>query len=365
MLHTATDSAFLSTILDNPDDDAPRLVYADWLDEQGEGDRAEFIRLQVRAARMLPTDPELPGIRARAEYLGRIHHVEWASRLPQFDGVHWEVFHRGFFVAARFDHPDRFFAHARDVFSAAPIQELRLHQFANTHVPGLAKTVFLKRVRVLDLNDGNKIGNSGAEALMDSRHLGRLQVLKLRLNGMGPAGVRAIGMSSYARSLIDLRLERNDLFDDGLVYVAESRALTHLKQLDMERTQAGDDGVKALARTKFVKGLEWLNLSNNRITDGGLMALAESDAMTEVRDLFLSGNAITGVGVAALASSPRFAGLERVFLRQNQIRDDGAEALARSPYLSHIRELHHGENRITDFAADLLRKRFQSRVNVH
>jgi uncharacterized protein (TIGR02996 family) len=365
MLHSATDSAFLSTILDNPDDDAPRLVYADWLDEQGEGDRAEFIRLQVREARMAPDDPELPGVHARAEYLVRIHHVEWASRLPRFDGVHWEVFDRGFFVAARFDHPDRFSAHARAVFSAAPIQELRLHQFANTHVPGLARTVFLQRIKVLDLNDGNKIGNSGAQTLMDSRHLGRLAVLKLRLNGMGPAGVRAIGMSSYARSLIDVRLERNDLFDDGLVYVAESRALTHLKQLDMERTQAGDDGVKALARTMFVKGLEWLNLSNNRITDGGLMALAESVAMTEVRDLFLSGNAITGAGVTALASSPRFAGLERVFLRQNQIRDDGAEALARSPYLSRIRELHLGENRISDFAADLLRKRFQSRVNVH
>jgi uncharacterized protein (TIGR02996 family) len=364
MPRTATDSAFLATILDHPDDDAPRLVYADWLDDHGDADRAEFIRLQVRAARMLQTDPELPGIRARAEYLGRIHHVEWASRLPQFDGVHWEVFHRGFFVAARFDHPDRFFAHARDVFSAAPVQELRLHQFANTHVPGLARTVFLQRVRVLDLNDGNKIGNSGAEALMESRHLGRLTVLKLRLNGMGPAGVRAIGMSSYARALIDLRLERNDLFDDGLVYVAESRALSHLKQLDMERTQTGDGGTRALARTKFVQGLEWLNLSNNRITDGGLVALAESDAMTGVRDLFLSGNAITGAGVAALASSPRFAGLERVFLRQNQIRDDGAEALANSPYLEHIRELHLGENRISDFAGDMLRRRFRSRVNL-
>jgi uncharacterized protein (TIGR02996 family) len=364
MLHTGTDAAFLATILDSPDDDAPRLVYADWLDEQGEGDRAEFIRLQVREARMEPGDPELPGVHARAEYLGRTHHVEWASRLPQFAGAHWEVFERGFFVAARFNHPDRYFSHVENVFTAAPIQELRLHQFTSTEASALAQSPQLRRVRTLDFNDGNKIANTGTEALMESRHLTKLATLKLRSNGLGPAGVRAIAMSGYARSIQDLRLERNDLFDDGLRSVAESRALTHLRRLDMERTQTGDDGVRFLAGSKFVKGLDWLNLSNNQVTDGGLIALAASETVVDVRELYLSGNAITGVGVAALAASPRFARLERVFLRQNQIRDDGARALAESPNLNGVREMHVGENRISDQAADQLRARFRSRVNV-
>lgn len=38
--------ALLRTILNNPDDDTARLVYADWLQENGNEDRAEFIRLQ-------------------------------------------------------------------------------------------------------------------------------------------------------------------------------------------------------------------------------------------------------------------------------------------------------------------------------
>ena len=42
----ADDDAFLRLILDAPDDDGPRLLYADWLAEHGEPDRAEFIRLQ-------------------------------------------------------------------------------------------------------------------------------------------------------------------------------------------------------------------------------------------------------------------------------------------------------------------------------
>lgn len=42
--------ALITAILDAPDDDLPRLVLADWLDEHGENDRAEFIRLQIELA---------------------------------------------------------------------------------------------------------------------------------------------------------------------------------------------------------------------------------------------------------------------------------------------------------------------------
>ena len=45
----------LKTIIENPDDDAPRLVFADWLDEHGEPERAEFIRVQIKLAAMQPT----------------------------------------------------------------------------------------------------------------------------------------------------------------------------------------------------------------------------------------------------------------------------------------------------------------------
>lgn len=47
--------AFLRRICESPDDDAPRLIYADWLDERGDSDsrdRAEFIRVQIKLARM-------------------------------------------------------------------------------------------------------------------------------------------------------------------------------------------------------------------------------------------------------------------------------------------------------------------------
>jgi uncharacterized protein (TIGR02996 family) len=47
-----TGSALLNTVLAAPADDAPRLVYADWLDENGEPELAEFIRVQCELARL-------------------------------------------------------------------------------------------------------------------------------------------------------------------------------------------------------------------------------------------------------------------------------------------------------------------------
>jgi uncharacterized protein (TIGR02996 family) len=51
-----TEAAFLAAIIERPDDDVPRLVFADWLDEHGQPERAEFIRVQVELA-ALPDCP--------------------------------------------------------------------------------------------------------------------------------------------------------------------------------------------------------------------------------------------------------------------------------------------------------------------
>lgn len=53
---TANDQtdAFLRAIIANPDDDAPRLIFADWLEEHGEGERSEFIRVQCEIAKGPP-----------------------------------------------------------------------------------------------------------------------------------------------------------------------------------------------------------------------------------------------------------------------------------------------------------------------
>jgi uncharacterized protein (TIGR02996 family) len=52
---------FMRAIVDQPDDDAIRLVAADWLDEHGEPERAEFIRVQCELARLPElAEPKMP-----------------------------------------------------------------------------------------------------------------------------------------------------------------------------------------------------------------------------------------------------------------------------------------------------------------
>lgn len=53
--------AFIAKIIDDPDSDTPRLVFADWLDEHGEPERAEFIRVQIKIANLKPLVKENAG----------------------------------------------------------------------------------------------------------------------------------------------------------------------------------------------------------------------------------------------------------------------------------------------------------------
>ena len=61
--------AFLQDIRENSEDDAPRLVFADWLDDNGDPQRAEFIRVQCALARMSDDDPRRDEFGAREEEL--------------------------------------------------------------------------------------------------------------------------------------------------------------------------------------------------------------------------------------------------------------------------------------------------------
>src|SRR5947209_2333045 len=102
---TAMHEAFLQAIIEAPEDDAPRLVYADWLEDNGDPHRAEFIRVQVELAR-----PRLLGgsklrreLQKREKTLFDEHGQGWREAVGAWCGeslLHWG---RGFPAAANFD----------------------------------------------------------------------------------------------------------------------------------------------------------------------------------------------------------------------------------------------------------------------
>ncbi|PRP93791.1 hypothetical protein ENSA5_41920 [Enhygromyxa salina] len=89
----ARTAALRDAIYADPDADARRLVYADWLTEQGDP-RGEFITLQLaRAGTDAPAS-------ARERELLRRHEAEWAGVLHAVLGRDGRVFERGFLSAA-------------------------------------------------------------------------------------------------------------------------------------------------------------------------------------------------------------------------------------------------------------------------
>jgi uncharacterized protein (TIGR02996 family) len=82
---------FIDAILENPDDDTSRLVYADYLEECGNDSdraRAEFIRIGCEVAKLLPDDPKRAQLERREDELLAEHARKWCRRLPGH-ADHW------------------------------------------------------------------------------------------------------------------------------------------------------------------------------------------------------------------------------------------------------------------------------------
>ncbi|MBP3960384.1 TIGR02996 domain-containing protein [Gemmata sp. G18] len=88
------EAALLRAIHTDPDDDTPRLVYADWLDEHGQPERAEFIRVQVELANQNDdSSDEAQKLTLREKTILEAHGTQWRVSVSPFnDGL----FVRGF-----------------------------------------------------------------------------------------------------------------------------------------------------------------------------------------------------------------------------------------------------------------------------
>src|SRR5215475_14572779 len=137
-------SAFLADICANPDDDTPRLVYADWLDENGDPERAHFIRVQCRLARLRRYDLERYDLEGEEEALLDKHGKKWLKPLARVTAR--VFFRRGFpdlisLTAAKFA------THGKDAVNAAPtLREYRVLQPAKGW-DALMKCETLSRLR--------------------------------------------------------------------------------------------------------------------------------------------------------------------------------------------------------------------------
>jgi uncharacterized protein (TIGR02996 family) len=78
------EAAFLQAIFANPEDEAARLIYADWLEERGDP-RAEFLRLESMLAGVSRDDPRLHEAETRLQALRSGIDGDWLARVDRTD----------------------------------------------------------------------------------------------------------------------------------------------------------------------------------------------------------------------------------------------------------------------------------------
>ncbi|MBA4063486.1 MAG: hypothetical protein C0501_07190 [Isosphaera sp.] len=418
---TRSHDALYRAICAHPDEDTPRLAFADLVEEDGDPDRAHFIRTQVALARSAAYDPAAVAARhADPDAVAGHGLVHTLPPLPGGFGWNAFEFRRGFPWKCAALSAD-VFAGGGGVFEAAPIQALLVHPSTRHDVAALADWPHLSRVRRLEFStarlaadDAARLGDAphaaaltelalefdavtadGLEALARSAAFPRLEVLELRANlvppalvadalaaARGPGSLDRLVLSSarvtgddaahlFALPLLHglrhLDLSDNPLRAEGVAALAESRALRGLRVLDLGRTFPGVPGVRALTEAPGLAGVRSLDLSWSRLGPVAVKLVAESAAARGLRVLNLSGNPVGDAGAAAVANSRALAGLLDLDLADADLSDAGAVALADSPYLGNLLRLNLADRSGRPLGATAraaLRDRFGRRVSV-
>jgi uncharacterized protein (TIGR02996 family) len=355
-----TDEAFLRDILANPGDDTPRLVYADWLEDHGEHDRAELIRVECAREKLPDFVPEYNRLDRRSRELRKTHEEEWFG--PLLPLVEEFGTRRGFVEEVTL-RASRFVKNAKTILALAPVRELFLinakgqakalagcPQMARIERLGfyemsalldapaaraLVKSPYLTGLRELDLGSA-RIGVSGFKALMAARTLPRLEGLDLFGNGVGN-GMLAFLPGSKLTTLKSLNLASNGVNDHCVPGLARNSSLSALEELCLYHNHLTAVGVRALAPWPQMRKLTTFNIHSNPLGDEGVEALAQAP-LEAVRDLNLGAVGVGAAGLRALADAP-LPNLADLSLRDNRLGPEGAEALAKAPWLAHMDSL--------------------------
>jgi uncharacterized protein (TIGR02996 family) len=203
--------ALLRAIHDEPDDDAPRLVYADWLEEHGDPDRAQFIRIQCRIARReeLAYVPPKDRDSESARELVEANEDRWRAELPVRDGVEYLFFPQAFrgFPAVSFRTPGHLMRHGERLLAATPIEAVHFGRLPRLPLTRLLKTPWPGRVCRLTIRDLPVGAEPTLAQWLTSPQAGRLRRIKVLKCVDWTAVLRAVAESRHLGRLEEVAEE--------------------------------------------------------------------------------------------------------------------------------------------------------------
>lgn len=308
--------ALLRTVIENPDEDTPRLVYADCFEENGEPERAEFIRVQCELDKIPAKHRRRAKLQECEKELLGLHGWAWAEELA-FCVRKW-VYRRGFvervemLLALDQDNYNPAGQEIRAVLELAPIRHLRdwsgpqyfdaaslikalpsldrltglelwgLDSFRDEQIGEFLASPHLANLRTLILHhhcDGQPVRDDVIVEALHSPYRSHLEELAVNVGdrGIGPSRniLKAIASSPYLRNLRRLNLTcagnpdhiRHEMDAETIRVLGKSPNLRRLKELDLGLTCFPTEAWDEVLKWPFLPRLKWLGLNCATLVD--------------------------------------------------------------------------------------------------
>jgi uncharacterized protein (TIGR02996 family) len=378
-------TALLRSIVRYPDDDTPRYVYADWLQENGRPEEGEFLRVQCRLARAEPDDSDYPDQLEREEELRLWLGTHVPGPRPTFPGGlsveggswWWPYTERGFPRFLEFDGYQKYGVRAmralasalERAFEALPTRWLVVRDITTAQFAALLKQPVLAKVSQLTVQLAGYGGelDDAARLLANCRHLRNLNGLSVRFgfgdagcvalaggpweelnwfsatcHEIGPAGIEALGGASWFRNLRELTFDE-DLSGLAFVTLARLAPFPRLHTLDLSRGLFMEAEWLAFAASRAFPRLGKLVLDEAGMSGGALSALTTGTGFT-LRALSLCECGLPAGSGAVLAAAPWADALRFLDLSHNALPAADMKAVLSCKRFGELRQLNLAGN---------------------
>ncbi len=266
--------ALLDAVKDHPDDDTPRLVLADWLDEQdNELDAARAKNIRKDIARERGTLPPAANMELRVQAALFQRCLGPLAAFP----ITGEFF-RGL-PHITIDGPALLQPAFRPLFASeefAFVQFVQLNNAGGPRMEAMASLPEFRHVPGLGVYPFNPLGTGSAATFFGSPNLTGLRHIAFRSVQPGAVGVQALAANPALSRLRKLAISHNKLVDKAVAALAAGKHLTNLEVLDLSDNHIGDKGAESLATSKAFPNLRELNLREcPRLTASGKQLLRD------------------------------------------------------------------------------------------
>lgn len=369
----AQPSELLARILERPDDDALRSVYADELSAAGDP-RGEFIQVQLALAKggtpihqhrekellerfRVPWSQGLRGVDLRYErgFVTEMH-LKFDD-LEQYVGKLWQVAPLLTRLHVNAEYSSRVTMAVRELVKREELKgltELHLNMVAwdSPQIVGALSSV--KCFDALEKLALRRLGASDGELieLVTTERFPKLTRVDLRGNTLAGGAIDTLAK----RPLVELNYSNNRLGQSSVAQLSRAKAWKTLRSLDLSGNGIGNAGLRVLGEAEFLGNVATLGLSDVQALTSGLQLMANGAIGKSIVELDLSDNELREEGARLLASG-LFPALTTLDLSSAMLGDRGVAALLDGPMASRLTTLHLRKNQISAAGIRVLTKK--------